>query len=103
MLVNSTEAITGSGEIIMRTYNADPGSITMEISDTGSGISPDALDHIYEPFFSTKHDASGIGLGLAITHGIIENHKGTIRVESEVGKGTTFSVTFPLTEQKDLD
>ena len=58
---------------------------------------------IFEPFFSTKHDASGIGLGLAITHGIIENHKGTIRVESEVGKGTTFSITFPLTEQKELD
>ncbi|MCA1757112.1 MAG: hypothetical protein LC649_06615 [Bacteroidales bacterium] len=103
MLVNSTEAITGSGEIIMRTYNADRLSVTMEISDTGSGISPDAMDHIYEPFFSTKHDASGIGLGLAITHGIIENHKGTIRVKSEVGEGTTFYITFPLAEQKELE
>lgn len=102
MLVNSTEAITGNGEIILRTYNQDLHSITMEIRDTGLGISPDAVDHIYEPFFSTKHDASGIGLGLAITHGIIENHKGKIRVESEAGKGTTFSITFPLAENKEL-
>ena len=103
MLVNSTEAITGSGEIILRTYNPDHYSVAMEISDTGSGISPDDIDHIYEPFFSTKHDASGIGLGLAITHGIIENHKGKISVESEPGKGTTFSITFPLADNKELE
>jgi len=64
--------------------------------DNGLGIADEDLPHIFEPFFSTKHDASGIGLGLAIVHGIIQNHKGKIQVRSELGNGTTLSVTLPL-------
>jgi two-component system NtrC family sensor kinase len=98
LLVNSTEAIHDSGEIRIRTSNPEVDKIRMEIEDTGSGISQDNLKHIFEPFFSTKRETSGIGLGLAIVHGIVENHKGRIEVHSELGNGTTFAITFPLVE-----
>ncbi|MEZ5012027.1 MAG: ATP-binding protein [Bacteroidales bacterium] len=101
ILVNSTEAISENGEIHIRTSNPEPDRIKLEIRDNGSGISPDDIPHIFEPFFSTKHNASGIGLGLAIVHGIIQNHKGKVEVNSEVGKGTTISIIFPLAEKKE--
>jgi two-component system NtrC family sensor kinase len=96
ILVNASEAIEEHGEIIIRTTNPDEDSIRLDISDNGLGIAPEDMSHIFEPFFSTKRDASGIGLGLAIVHGIIENHKGKITVDSEIGKGTTISIIFPL-------
>ena len=96
ILVNATEAIQDHGEIIIRTMNPDQDLIRLEISDTGSGIAQQDMPHIFEPFYSTKRDASGIGLGLAIVHGILENHKGKIEVDSELGKGTTIAITFPL-------
>lgn len=96
LIVNATEAIRENGEISIRTLNPDDSSIRIEIIDNGVGISEEDQPHIFEPFFSTKQDASGIGLGLAIVHGIIQNHKGKIQVRSEVGAGTTISVTLPL-------
>lgn len=96
MLVNSTEAVSENGEILLRTTNPDADSIRFEITDSGQGIAAEDLPHIFEPFFSTKHDASGIGLGLSIVHGIVQNHKGKIQVKSEPGRGTTMSVTIPL-------
>ncbi len=96
LLVNSSEAITEHGEIIIRTFNPDKESIRMEISDNGSGIAPGDIPNIFEPFFSTKRDISGIGLGLSIVHGIVENHKGKIEVSSEPGRGTTISIIIPL-------
>ncbi len=98
LLVNASEAIQEQGEIIIRTSTpaVPEDSIKIEISDNGNGIAPQDIPHIFEPFFSTKHDASGIGLGLSIVHGIIENHKGSIEVDSELGKGTTISIIFPL-------
>ncbi|MFA5417678.1 MAG: ATP-binding protein [Bacteroidales bacterium] len=96
ILVNASEAIEEHGEIVIRTTNPDEDTIRLDISDNGLGIAPEDMSHIFEPFFSTKRDASGIGLGLAIVHGIIENHKGKITVDSEIGKGTTISIIFPL-------
>jgi len=96
LLVNASEAVKENGEIVIRTKNPDKDSITFEISDNGSGIAPEDLPHIFEPFFSTKQDVSGIGLGLAIVHGIIQNHKGKIQVKSEKGVGTTIFVNLPL-------
>lgn len=96
LLVNATEAIHENGEITIRTTNSDEDSIRIEIIDNGTGISPEDIPHIFEPFFSTKRNASGIGLGLSIVHGIIENHKGRIEVSSEPGKGTTISIVLPL-------
>ncbi len=66
----------------------------IEISDTGCGIDPKDLPHIFDPFFSKKDH--GTGLGLSITHEIIKNHNGKIFAESELGKGTTFKIELPL-------
>jgi len=96
ILVNSSEAITEHGEISIKTQNLDEDTICFEISDNGLGIAEEDISHIFEPFFSTKQDVSGIGLGLAIVHGIIQNHKGKIQVNSELGHGTTISVNLPL-------
>ena len=96
LIVNSSEAITEHGEIIIRTFNPDRETIRLDIADNGPGIAPEDIPNIFEPFFSTKRDTSGIGLGLSIVHGIVENHKGKIEVDSTPGKGTTISITFPL-------
>ena len=96
LLVNATEAIRENGEIIMRTGNPDGKTIRVEIADNGQGIAAQDIPHIFEPFFSTKQDVRGIGLGLAIVHGIVENHDGRIEVDSEPGKGTVMSISFPL-------
>ncbi|NEW84446.1 MAG: HAMP domain-containing protein [Mariniphaga sp.] len=96
MLLNASEAVLDNGEILIRTKNADEDTITFEITDNGLGIAEEDIPHIFEPFFSTKQDVSGIGLGLAIVHGIIQNHKGKTQVRSELGNGTTLSVTLPV-------
>jgi two-component system NtrC family sensor kinase len=96
ILVNSSEAVTEKGEIVVRTSNSDDDSIIIEIIDNGIGIAAEDIPHIFEPFFSTKQEVHGIGLGLAITHGIIQSHKGKIHVKSEPGQGTTISITLPL-------
>ena len=96
IVVNATEAIHEQGEIVIRTFNPDQEHISVSISDNGSGISKDDMSHIFEPFFSTKHNTSGIGLGLSIVHGIVENHKGKIEVESEPNQGTIITITLPL-------
>jgi two-component system NtrC family sensor kinase len=96
MLVNASEAIKENGEIKIKTLNPDEDTICYEISDNGLGIAEEDISHIFEPFFSTKQDVSGIGLGLAIVHGIIQTHKGRIHVNSDLGHGTTISVNLPL-------
>jgi len=96
ILVNASEAVLENGEIVISTKNADGDTLRIEISDNGIGIPSDDIPHIFEPFFSTKHDTSGIGLGLAIVHGIVKSHNGKIEVKSEIGKGTSISITLPL-------
>lgn len=96
ILVNALEAVTENGEIMIRTRNPDENQVTIEISDNGRGISEEDLPHIFEPFFSTKDKTNGIGLGLAIVHGIVQNHKGRIEVKSEGGKGTTISIILSI-------
>jgi two-component system NtrC family sensor kinase len=96
ILVNATEAVLENGEIIISTRNPDAESIVFEITDNGIGMPEDDIPNIFQPFFSTKHDTSGIGLGLAIVHGIVKSHNGKIEVKSELGKGTTISITLPV-------
>ena len=71
-------------------------NVIIKFSDTGIGIEEKNLERIFEPFFTTKEPEKGTGLGLAVSNTIISRHKGSIKVESEVGKGTTFSVIVPL-------
>jgi len=96
ILVNASEAVSDNGEVLMRTSNPDREHVQLDIIDNGVGITPEDMPHIFEPFFSAKQKASGIGLGLAIVHGIVQNHKGKIEVDSVLGKSTTISIILPL-------
>jgi two-component system, NtrC family, sensor kinase len=96
IIVNASEAVKENGEISISTSNPDEDHVKIDIADNGIGIPEDDIPHIFEPFFSTKHETSGIGLGLAIVHGIVKTHNGRIGVESELGKGTTISITLPI-------
>jgi two-component system NtrC family sensor kinase len=96
ILVNASEAVLDNGEITISTRNPDADTVKIDISDNGIGIPEDDLPHIFEPFFSTKHDTSGIGLGLAIVHGIVKSHNGKIEVKSELARGTTISIILPV-------
>jgi two-component system NtrC family sensor kinase len=70
--------------------------VVLTVSDTGAGILPEHRDRIFDAFFTTKKAVAGVGLGLSVTHGIIQQHHGTIAVESAVGAGTTFTITLPV-------
>jgi two-component system NtrC family sensor kinase len=96
ILVNASEAVSENGEIIMKTSNPDKDHIRLDITDNGVGIAPEDIPHIFEPFFSAKQNTSGIGLGLAIAHGIVQSHKGKIEVDSKLGRSTTMSIILPL-------
>ena len=95
LLTNARGAMPEGGEITIETSHlAAARSVRLAVRDTGSGIPPEILTRIFDPFFTTKSE--GTGLGLAISHGIVQDHHGTVDVRSEVGKGTVFTLTFPL-------
>ncbi|GGH14270.1 ATP-binding protein [Silvibacterium dinghuense] len=99
LFLNAKDAMAGGGTLRIET--TANGHVSVAISDTGSGISPEHLRRIYDPFFTTKSapkegQRRGTGLGLAVTYGIIQEHAGKIHVESEVGSGTTFYLEFPM-------
>lgn len=102
LLVNAYQAVeakigdTGeAGEIRIATEVQD-GFVIVQVQDTGAGISEANLDHIFEPFFTTKEVGEGMGLGLSTCFNIVQRHGGTIRVESQVGRGTLFEVRLPI-------
>lgn len=94
LILNAQDAMGGSGEIELTTSNGGD-EVTVEVSDDGAGIDPENMPKIYDPFFTTKGVGSGTGLGLAVSYGIVQEHDGTIEVSSEIGRGTTFRLTFP--------
>jgi signal transduction histidine kinase len=91
LTLNAIQAMSGGGKLTLRTLATD-GQVEIDVQDTGTGISKENLSKLFTPFFTTKEKGSGVGLGLAVVRGIIERHKGEIKVQSEVGKGTTFSI-----------
>lgn len=95
LALNAIEATDEGGKIsLSSTVNAADNSVSVFVSDTGTGILEQDLERIFEPFFTTKE--TGTGLGLAITHGLVEQNEGAISVQSRVGEGTTFEIRFPL-------
>ncbi len=103
LLINAVQAMPDGGRLTVRT-SPDQGAlltrVCFSVSDTGVGIPPDVKEQIFDPFFSTKDDTKGVGLGLAVVYGIVQRHQGRITVESEPGKGTTFTVVIPRDPEK---
>ncbi len=99
MVLNAKAAMDDGGTLTIKSERHD-GTVLLQFVDTGHGISPELLNQIFEPFISTREDGSG--LGLFVSHEIILNHSGSIDVESNVGKGTTFTLSLP-TVQEDID
>lgn len=96
IILNACDAMKDGGELSIGAGMEDS-LIKIRIADTGCGIPSEDLPRIYNPFFTTKEPGKGTGLGLAVSHTIIKNHGGTIDCQSIVGKGTTFTITFPIT------
>ncbi len=97
LVANARDAILSNaagGEITIRTWQED-GRVCATVSDTGCGIPPTDLHNIFEPFFTSKRAGEGMGLGLAISYGIVKDYGGEINVGSEIGEGTTFKLSFP--------
>ena len=97
LAVNAADAMHDGGDLTISTrYDEANGKVIVKVSDTGIGIKEEDLSKIYDPFFTTKETGKGTGLGLSVTYSIVHRHNGTIRVESTVGKGTTFTIEFPV-------
>jgi two-component system, NtrC family, sensor kinase len=97
IILNAAEAMEGSGRLTVETRLSEDGEkARIRISDTGPGIPPDVMAHIFDPFFTTKEQGKGTGLGLSMVYGIIEEHKGKVKVQSRPGEGATFIVELPL-------
>jgi two-component system, NtrC family, sensor kinase len=95
LFMNARDAMPGGGMLEVRT-GAHNGSVEVEITDTGMGISEDDLNRIFDPFFTTKTSGRGTGLGLSVSYGIIKEHAGKVDVRSTPGKGTSFRLEFPV-------
>lgn len=94
LLVNAAHALGDKGTITVRT-GQDDNNVWVQVQDTGKGITPENLARIFDPFFTTKPVGKGTGLGLSLAYGIVKKHSGRIDVKSEVGQGTTFTVSLP--------
>ena len=98
LLLNARDALPFGGSIRISTISSDDHSLTIEIADSGTGIAPENVAKIYDPFYTTKGVGQGTGLGLAVSYGIVQEHSGHISVESTPGHGTTFRITLPTSQ-----
>ena len=98
LLINAHQAIEGAGTVEITT-SANGSLVSVQVRDTGCGIEQEHLDHIWEPFFTTKSVGQGLGLGLAVTFNIVKRHEGEIRVESQKGRGSIFTVILPVNQE----
>jgi signal transduction histidine kinase len=114
LCTNADHSMPDGGVIVVTLKNVDfnedtatkypeliPGRyVNIIVSDTGHGISQEDIVHIFDPYFTTKEVGKGTGMGLALVHGIVKGHNGIITVESELGRGTTFSIFLPVVEKE---
>jgi two-component system NtrC family sensor kinase len=103
LVMNAIDAMPQGGNLWLTTaFCKDDANVNVQIivRDDGAGISPEILPRLFEPFLTTKEIGRGVGLGLAISRSILERHSGNIEVQSEVGRGTTFTVTLPWYPEK---
>lgn len=102
LIMNAIDAMPQGGNLWLATsFEHEPTQVRIRVRDDGSGIPPDILPRIFEPFLTTKETGRGVGLGLAISRSILERHRGTIEVQSELGRGTTFTLTLPAQDSAD--
>jgi len=95
VILNAAEAMTKGGSLTIRSVRAADGqSIVVSLADTGPGIPEEVRERIFDPFYTTKEH--GTGLGLSISYGIVEQHGGTISVDSSLGKGSIFTIQLPI-------
>jgi two-component system NtrC family sensor kinase len=99
LVVNAIQAMPEGGLLTLRN-SLKKGQLKLDVQDTGYGISPENMRKLFTPFFSTKKEVKGVGLGLAISYGIIQRHRGKIEVQSTEGKGTTFTVYLPVHQKR---
>jgi PAS domain S-box-containing protein len=99
LVLNAIQAIDGPGLVAITTA-VKGDEVVVRVRDTGSGIAPETLDQIWNPFFTTKSVGQGLGLGLAVSYNIVKKHSGEVQVETEIGKGTLFSVRLPACREK---
>ena len=102
LVANARDAMTDGGTLSVRT-EADKENVKIEISDTGIGIKEEHIKKIFDSFFTTKDTVKGVGLGLSVCYGFIKDHEGDIKVKSNVGEGTTFSIAFPVYKESTDD
>jgi signal transduction histidine kinase len=96
ILWNAIEAMPQGGTLSVATkFSQEMDRVEIQVTDTGLGISEDDMERIFEPFFTTKADGKGVGLGLSVAYGIIRQHQGEIHIQSEVDKGTQFTIQLP--------
>jgi signal transduction histidine kinase len=100
LFTNAGDAMPRGGRLAVRVRPGrlppDRPAVAIEVADTGTGIPPEVLPRVFDPFFTTKAEGKGTGLGLAICKRIVQQHHGTLEIESELGRGTTVRVSLPV-------
>ncbi len=105
LIINAQQAMPNGGQLKITAVNIidkstqTPNMVKIEFTDTGCGISKDNIDRVFEPFFSTKEEGKGVGLGLSVSYSIIKEHNGTKEVSSEEGRGATFIIILPVAKK----
>jgi len=96
LLINAIQAMPSGGTITIKSFRESNQYLRIDIQDTGVGINPENLEHIFEPFYTTKGVGQGTGLGLAVTYALVKKHGGYVEVQSKINSGTTFSIYLPI-------